>query len=57
MLANFAKQRPEVVTALNKLAGKISNADMQEMNYQVTVKHRKAATVAHAYLKAHGLVN
>lgn len=57
MLASFAKQRPEVVTALNKLAGKISNADMQEMNYQVTVKHRKAATVAHAYLKAHGLVN
>lgn len=56
MLTSFAKANPGVVKSLNRIAGKISTKDMQEMNYQVTVKHRKAAVVAKAYLQAHHLV-
>jgi osmoprotectant transport system permease protein len=29
---------------------------MQEMNYQVTVQHRKASQVAHEYLVKHHLI-
>ncbi|KRK97581.1 glycine betaine ABC transporter periplasmic protein [Secundilactobacillus odoratitofui DSM 19909 = JCM 15043] len=54
MKTSFAKQHPGIVKSLSKLSGKISVSDMQNMNYQVTVKHRKAAVVAREYLKAHG---
>lgn len=56
MLTSFAKQHPKVVTALNRLAGKITATEMREMNYDVVVKHQKAATVARRYLKTHGLI-
>ena len=56
MNASFASENPKVVAALNKLAGKISDEDMQTMNYRVTVKHEKAATVAKDYLSKHGLI-
>ena len=52
----FAKAHPEVVKSLNKLAGKISVTDMQKMNYQVAVKHKKASVVAHDYLVKHDLL-
>lgn len=51
-----AKKYPSVVKSLNKLAGKISEKDMQTMNYQVQVKHQKASTVARNYLVEHGLL-
>ncbi|MBU8990930.1 hypothetical protein KTF61_15490 [Faecalibacterium prausnitzii] len=38
------------------MAGKITEKDMQEMNYQVTVQHRKASQVAHEYLVEHHLI-
>ncbi|WP_343031776.1 ABC transporter permease/substrate-binding protein [Secundilactobacillus folii] len=53
MKTSFAKAHPDVVKRLDKLSDKISNADMQNMNYQVTVKHRKASVIARNYLKAH----
>ncbi len=53
MKTSFAKQHPAIVKQLDRLSGKISISDMQNMNYQVTVKHRKASVVAREYLKAH----
>lgn len=52
----FAKKHPGVVKSLNKLAGKITESEMQEMNYKVTVKHESASKVARQYLKQHGLL-
>lgn len=51
-----AKAHPEIVRSLNRLQGKISAADMQEMNYQVNVKRTSAAKVAHQYLVTHHLL-
>ncbi len=56
MTTKFAKAHPEAVKSLQKLSGRISTSDMQAMNYQVTVKHRKASVVAREYLKQHGLL-
>jgi glycine betaine/choline ABC-type transport system substrate-binding protein len=53
---SFAQKHPGVVKSLNKLAGKITEAEMQEMNYKVTVKHESASKVARQYLKQHGLL-
>ncbi|MGR3741241.1 ABC transporter permease/substrate-binding protein [Companilactobacillus sp. DQM5] len=50
MNQDFANKNPKVVSQLNKLSGKITDADMREMNYQVTVKHKKADVVARQYL-------
>ncbi|MFC6163622.1 ABC transporter permease/substrate-binding protein [Lactiplantibacillus dongliensis] len=56
MKTSFANKHPQVVKALSKLAGKISETDMQEMNYEVNVQNKSAATVAHHYLVQHGLL-
>lgn len=56
MSLSFAKRYPELVTALNKLGNRISATDMQEMNYQVSVKKRAASAVARQYLLAHKLI-
>lgn len=45
------EQYPEIVKALNKLAGKVSDDDMREMNYQVNVEGKSAEEVAKAYLR------
>lgn len=50
-----ADKYPEIATALNQLAGKISEADMQEMNYKVNVKNQRPAQVAKEYLQSIGL--
>ena len=57
MTEKLLTEHPELRTTLNKLAGKISMTDMQKMNYKVTVKHEKAATVARDYLRSHGLLD
>ncbi|GFH40382.1 ABC transporter permease/substrate-binding protein [Lactococcus insecticola] len=54
--ADFAKAHPKIVKALNKLAGKISESDMSEMNYDVAVKKVSAEKVAQDYLEKHGLL-
>lgn len=56
MLTSFAKAHPQVVKSLNRIAGKISTQDMQQMNYQVTVQHQKASVVAKRYLRSHHLL-
>ncbi len=57
MTNQFAKDHPNVVRSLKRLSGKITTSDMQEMNYQVTVKHHSAAKVAKQYLTQHGLLS
>lgn len=52
-----AEQYPEIVEALNKLAGKISDDEMREMNYQVNVEGKSPRDVAHDYLQKEGLIN
>jgi glycine betaine/choline ABC-type transport system substrate-binding protein len=47
--------RPEVRAALHELAGKFTNAKMQELNYQVDVEHRAVGVVAGEFLKESGL--
>ncbi len=52
----FLKEHPEIKKPLNKLAGKISDEEMQEMNYKVTVKNEDPYKVAKQYLQKEGLV-
>ena len=56
MRTKFAERNPQIVKALNKLAGKITTEEMQQMNYQVNVKHEKPAKVAYDYLVKHGVI-
>ena len=56
MKSDFAKKHPQVVTALNKLAGKITAPEMREMNYEVNVQKQSAANVAKRYLVKHDLL-
>ncbi|WP_080844377.1 osmoprotectant update ABC transporter permease/substrate-binding subunit OpuFB [Cytobacillus gottheilii] len=51
-----AEAYPEVVDALNKLAGKITDNEMREMNYQVNVEGKSPEEVAQDYLKSEGLL-
>jgi osmoprotectant transport system permease protein len=57
MTEKLLTAHPELRATLNKLAGKVTTTDMQKMNYQVSVKHQKAATVARDYLRSHGLLD
>lgn len=52
----FLKQHPEIKKPLNKLEGKISDEEMQEMNYKVTVKNEDPYNFAKHYLEKEGLV-
>ena len=56
MQASWAKHHPAIVKRLNRLAGKISETDMQQMNYAVNVKKQSAASVAKHYLTTHHLL-
>lgn len=44
---SLLKKHPELANTLNKLAGKITENQMSDMNYQVDVKGKSAAEVAH----------
>ena len=57
MTEETRKKYPQVEKALNKLAGKISEKEMQEMNYAVAVKGKSASTVAKNYLTKHQLLS
>ncbi|WP_368252229.1 ABC transporter permease/substrate-binding protein [Enterococcus sp. 2201sp1_2201st1_B8_2201SCRN_220225] len=48
--ANFSKEHPEIIKALNRLAGKITEEQMIEMNYLVNVEKQQPAEVAHNFL-------
>ena len=47
---------PEVREALLALAGKVSDGDMQEMNYQVDQGKRSPAAVARDFLRSRSLI-
>ena len=46
------KRHPEIRTALEALAGTISDGDMRRMNYEVVGEHRDAAEVAREFLRS-----
>jgi osmoprotectant transport system substrate-binding protein len=50
------QQHPEIAQALAELAGKISDEEMQRMNYAVDGLHRDAKEVVHEFLRSKGLV-
>lgn len=52
----FLKDHPEIKKPLNKLENKISDEEMQEMNYKVTVKNEDPYKVAKQYLEKEDLV-
>ena len=56
MKTSFAKQHPQIVKSLNKLAGQITTKEMQQMNYEVVVEKKKASQVAYQYLVQHKLL-
>ncbi|WAH36294.1 ABC transporter substrate-binding protein [Alicyclobacillus dauci] len=51
------KAHPELKTVLNKLSGKISDAEMQKLNEQVVIEHKPAMEVAKAWLQQQGLIS
>jgi len=50
------KKHPELEGVLNKLAGKITESQMSQMNYQVGVEGKPAAKVARDFLVKEGLM-
>lgn len=57
MLDKTLKKYPEIVKALNKLSGKITDDEMRKMNYEVNVEGKSAEEVAKGYLQKEGLLN
>ena len=51
------QQHPEVAQALAELAGKISDEEMQRMNYAVDGQHRDTSEVVREFLRNKGLVH
>ena len=49
------ERHPEIQVAMDRLAGKVTAAEMQTMNDQVDAQHRDVADVVRAYRKAKGL--
>ena len=50
-------EHPEISTLLTELSGKISDEEMQHMNYAVDGLHRDAKDVVHEFLRSKMLVN
>jgi osmoprotectant transport system permease protein len=51
-----ADQYPQLVEVLNQLAGKITDDEMRQMNYDVNVEGANPEQVAAEYLKQAGLL-
>lgn len=56
MKAETLEKYPELEEILNQLAGKITEEEMSEMNYQVNVEQKEPAVVSHDYLIEHGFL-
>lgn len=50
------RDHPEVAESLKGLAGKISDAEMRQLNYEVDGQHRDVKEVVHNFLKGKGLI-
>ncbi len=57
MRGEMLKQHPEVGTALDTLAGAISDEDMRRLNYAVDGQHRDAMAVVREFLRQRKLVD
>ena len=51
------QQHPEVVQAIAELGGKISDQEMQQLNYALDGQHRDVKDVAHEFLRRKGLIH
>ena len=51
------REHPEVAQAISELSGKISDQEMQQLNYALDGQHRDAKDVAHEFLRSKGLVH
>jgi len=51
------QEHPEVAAALAELGGKISDAEMQQMNYAADGQHRDTQDVVREFLRAKGLAH
>ena len=56
MREQTVQQHPEVAQVLGELAGKISDEEMQRLNYEVDGQHRDAVEVVREFLRSKGLV-
>jgi osmoprotectant transport system substrate-binding protein len=50
------QQHPEVAQAIAELGGKISDQEMQQLNYALDGQHRDVQDVAHEFLRSKGLI-
>ncbi len=50
------QQHPEINEAISALAGKISDQEMQQLNYSLDGQHREVKDVAHEFLRRKGLI-
>ncbi len=50
------QQHPEIAAALADLGGKISDREMQKLNYALDGEHRDVKDVAHDFLRRKGLI-
>ena len=55
--ADTLEEYPELKEILNKLADKIDDKTMAQLNYEVDEKGRQAAEVAKEFLQKHGLIS
>jgi len=51
------QQHPEVAQAIAELGGKISDQEMQQLNYALDGQHRDVKDVAHEFLRRKGLIH
>ena len=56
MKAELLEKHPELESILNKLAGKITESQMSQMNYQVGIEGKSAEQVAKEFLQEQGLL-
>ena len=56
MKAELLEKHPELEAILNKLAGKITESQMSQMNYQVGVEGKSAEEVARDFLLQEGIL-
>ena len=56
MKAELLEKHPELEAVLNKLAGKITESQMSQMNYQVGVEGKSAEEVAREFLVQEGIL-
>jgi osmoprotectant transport system permease protein len=51
------QEHPQVAQVLDELGGKISDQEMQRLNYALDGQHREAEDVAREFLRSKGLLN